>query len=231
MKVCTDACLFGAVLADKFSTSSAEHYLRDTNHRMPVNILDIGTGTGLLPLMFAQKCSAYIDAIEIDELACSQAKENIISSKWAERINVIHADVTHYKFDTKYHVIISNPPFFENDLVSSNAAANMARHHHSLTLSVLIETVAAIILPGGIFAVLLPFHRTGYFTGVAASSGLHLHSKINVRQSASHPFFRSILFMSNTKPVEFSETTLVIREGEFYSTKFMSLLGDFYLQL
>src|SRR5882724_12429409 len=103
MKVTTDASLFGAWAEE--SVRSREPGVR--------NILDIGTGTGLLSLMLAQRINADIDAIEIDEAAAEQAIENTEASAWKERITVINADAKNYSFPKKYDCIISNPPFYE----------------------------------------------------------------------------------------------------------------------
>ena len=106
MKVCTDAGIFGAWVA---------------NCQLPVaNCLDIGTGTGVLSLMFAQKnANAIIDAIEIEENAFDQAKENFLISKWSDRLNIFHTDAKDFVSEKKYDLIISNPPFYENELQST----------------------------------------------------------------------------------------------------------------
>src|SRR5437868_5022622 len=122
MKVCTDACLFGAYIANELQS-------------IPVNtILDIGAGTGLLSLMLAQKTTAVIDAVEIDNAAFEQAKENIAASPWKEKINTYHADISTFKTGKRYEHIISNPPFFEDDLRSNDEKKNFAKHDSSLTL-------------------------------------------------------------------------------------------------
>ena len=107
MKVCTDSCLFGAWIAAKI----AKRYLD------PKRILDIGTGTGLLSLLLAQKTDARIDAVEIAGEAFNQSKENFSASPWSEKITAYHADIKSWNAPSKYDLLICNPPFFENDLL------------------------------------------------------------------------------------------------------------------
>ena len=155
MKVCTDACLFGAYVADQVKTKAAN------------NILDIGTGTGLLSLMLAQRVPALIDAVEIDEAAYQQAKENFEQSPWKERLFAFNTDVTKFETEKKYDCIISNPPFFENDLKSNDSNKNNAKHDTSLSLDKLLQVVKKLLNDDGIFAVLLPYHRVEYFIATA----------------------------------------------------------------
>src|ERR1700749_3701473 len=113
MKVCTDACIFGAFAAN---------IVRRTSNI--IRILDIGTGTGLLSLMLAQQADVIIDAIEIDADAYQQAQDNFTASPWKERLTVINKDILAFTVNKKYDGIISNPPFFENDLLSDNQEKN-----------------------------------------------------------------------------------------------------------
>src|SRR5690242_18924742 len=106
MKVCTDSCLFGAWIAKKIE----DKILR------PEYILDIGSGTGLLTLMLAQKSPAIIDAVEIDENSFEQTMINSQNSHWKDRLNIFHADIKTWGVEKQYDLIISIPPFFENDL-------------------------------------------------------------------------------------------------------------------
>lgn len=218
MKVCTDACLFGALAAeDKLQFSTC---------------LDIGTGTGLLSLMLAQKNSGItIDAVEIDAEASRQAKENFDSSPWSSRLTVFNTDVLNFHSGKKYECIISNPPFFENDLWSPDTEKNKAKHDAGFNLLQLLEIVSRYLKAAGTFAVLLPHHRIYYFKKLAAGQGLHVNKQILVRQTVNHDPFRGILFFGLKKTnTVFSDMSIKDAEGN-YTGDFIAALKDYYLHL
>ena len=219
MKVCTDACLFGALVANR--------------NMQAANCLDIGTGTGLLSLMVVQKNNAVkIDAIEIDTAAAEQATENITASPWANNIQVFKEDILTFSSGSKkYDCIISNPPFFEDDLQSSDKAKNSAKHNTALSLLQLLQVVDNCLNPDGIFAVLLPYHRVAYFAEASKKLGLHLTKQVLVKQTLKHKFFRGILFFSR-KEIEPELNEIIIKDTDHnYTPQFSAALKDFYLFL
>lgn len=219
MKVCTDSCLFGAWVADKIQKKIIE----------PATILDIGSGTGLLSLMTAQKSNAKIDAVEINENAYLQTKENFKASKYKERLQAINADVKHWNGNKKYDLIISNPPFFENDLPSANQNKNFAKHHYGLTLNELMDLIKSRLAKDGNFSVLLPFHRMSYFKKLANEKEFYLKDELLVRQAPTHAPFRVMLFYG-TKSEAFASDELIIKgEDGGYTAPFSLLLRDYYL--
>ena len=224
MKVCTDACLFGA-LAAHYGTFAGPN-------GQTVNCLEIGTGTGLLSLMIAQKSAAIkIDAVEINTEAAVQAAENITASPWAASIQIFNEDILSFSPAKKYDCIISNPPFFEDDLQSADAAKNTAKHNTSLSLLPLLQVVDSLLTADGFFAMLLPYHRVAYFIEASAKMGLHLSKQILVRQTINHTFFRGILFFSRKK-VEPTLNEIVIKDAEHnYTAAFTAALRDYYLFL
>lgn len=220
MKVCTDACLFGAWVADKIKHSTIN------------NTLDIGCGTGLLSLMLAQKINTVIDAVEINNDAAMQASENISVTPWVKNIKVVNISLQDFIPSKKYDLIISNPPFYENDLRSGNENKDAAKHDATLRLDELLSFVNINMEEDGVLALLLPFHRTGYFERLANESGLFIIEQLLVRQSPKHDHFRSLLLLSKANPVLTTVNELCIHDHERnYTDEFQNLLRDYYLIL
>ena len=218
MKVCTDACIFGAWFAEKIPSSSS--------------VLDIGSGTGLLMLMLAQKNRAAIDGIELDLAAFKQLKENIESSRWKSSLQAFPGDVRHFSFPYKYDFIITNPPFFEGDLPSPAEEMNMAKHSRFLTLEELVRVIDHNLDQSGFFGILLPYHRTDEFEALALRHQFHLEEKLLVKQSEHHSYFRSILQFSRNRSNFSTTSELTIQRGEGrYTEEFAELLKDYYLYL
>jgi tRNA1Val (adenine37-N6)-methyltransferase len=221
MKVCTDACIFGAFVAEKVSCS----LLPDAG------CLEVGAGTGLLSLMYAQKNpNATIDAVEIEENAYKQAKENFALSNWNDRLKIFHTDAKNFVSHKKYDLIISNPPFYENESSSKEKNKNVAKHDEGLTLKDLISIIKTHLATTGSFAVLLPYHRIKYFESLVRENNFFLKEKLLVRQTPAHNFFRGILFFSNYK-TDLVAKELTIKNKNSYTEEFMALLKDYYLKL
>ena len=218
MKICTDACLFGASISHH-----NPHYKK---------ALDIGTGTGLLSLMFAQKnvdCS--IDAIEIDKDAYEQAKDNIELTDWRNNITVYLDDIKTFRPSYKYDIIFSNPPFFINDLKSNNSQRNIAMHSSLLTYNELIENVIRLLESSGVFCVLIPFSNESIFIKTANEKLLFVNKIGRVKQTSNHSYFRSIISFSRNE-TNISEHEIVIKNTtDNYSDEFINLLSEYYLYL
>jgi len=219
MKVTTDACLFGAIVANEIENKNLPH------------LLDIGAGTGLLTLMTAQKTVAFIDAVEIDEAAYQQAKANLADSPWKARLTITNEDVKEFIADKKYDLIISNPPFYENYLRSANEQKNAAKHTGTLNFEELTTVVSNNLNTDGRFAVLLPYAAVEIFIAAANNTGLYLTKKILAKQTPKHNYFRGILFFKKTKQEIISEAITIKDEDNNYTTAFISLLKDYYLNL
>ena len=224
MKVTTDGCLFGAWVAKLVH-----------NDKMKVDsILDIGTGTGLLTLMLGQQTNASIDAIEIDKEAAEQAKENVLNSPWADKISIIYGDVKEFSGKQQYDVIVSNPPFYENELKSDNNKKNKAHHDESLLLNDLAAIIQRNLKPQGVFYLLLPYKRNHEIETCIANNKLAILHKTFVKQSTKHNYFRILLsgkHFENNKE-DFDTTEIAIRnEKQEYTPEFIALLTNYYLYL
>jgi tRNA1Val (adenine37-N6)-methyltransferase len=219
MKVCTDACILGAWFADK-----APAYAR---------VLDIGSGTGLLMLMLAQKQKGEIIGIEIDLDAFRQLKENLSQSPWRKMFKAFPGDVRSFRFAEKFDFIISNPPFFENDLPASGIAANLARHSKELTLLDLLAAIDNNLSPEGAFGILLPNHRSAWFEEQAASTyGFIVREKLLIRQTPRNEIFRAILCLSRHRDRFVPVSELTIKDdSDNYTPEFIELMKDYYLYL
>jgi tRNA1Val (adenine37-N6)-methyltransferase len=202
MKVCTDACLFGAWVANELRNEKIDR------------ILDVGAGTGLLSLMLAQVSSAMIDAVEIDDDAFDQAKENFNTSPWKERLSVFHTAIQEFAPAFKYDLIISNPPFYQHDLKSDDNRRNIALHGTTLTFDELLICFRRLLKPGGKAAVLIPFNRSEKFEKQIAGTGYSPHKKMNVRQSVNHDFFRSMYILSDSNALP-DEKEIAVGNDEF----------------
>lgn len=215
MKVCTDACILGAWFARKVPNYAT--------------ILDIGAGTGLQMLMLAQQTKARIHGIEIDLDAFRQLKDNVDHSPWKSSITIFPGDVRRYQFPHSYDFIISNPPFFEGDLVSGNAGKDAAKHSTTLSLQQLLETIDQWLSDSGSFGLLIPFHRLQEVKEIAVPLGFHLHETLLVQQTTTHNWFRAIVQFSRTPDPSPTEHTLSIKVDGDYTPEFRELLKDYYL--
>ncbi len=220
MKVCTDSCLFGAVIADQLHRGILQAQ----------TILDIGGGTGLLSLMAAQKCNAHIDAVEIEENACAQMNENFLASPFSERLHAYHADIKSFT-EKKYDLTISNPPFFEEDLKGEDAAGSLAMHDTGLVLYELWFEIKRRLNPNGNFSILIPYRRQDFTENLIAKSGGAVTEKIFILHSERKPPFRIILKGNLGIPLPTKNSRLVISKEKHYTDEFISLLKDYYLYL
>ncbi|MEO6584211.1 MAG: methyltransferase [Ferruginibacter sp.] len=219
MKVCTDACLFGA-----WSVKMIIKYKPEAQ-----NILDIGTGTGLLTLMVAQKVAATFTAIEIKEAAAQQAGENFEASPWGGKILLMQGDIRKVETEQRFDCIICNPPFYEHDLSSNNQSKNAAMHSSELGFSELIPLIARYLNKDGIAIVLVPFKRESYFAALAKQFDFFLAECMRVKQTPQHSFFRTMFVLSHTAQAE-TMTEIVIKDlSSEYTDDFKDLLKDYYL--
>ncbi len=223
MKVTTDGCLFGSFIPTH------------SNEKENLKVLDIGTGTGLLSLMIAQKKQqALIDAIEIDKDAFEQAAANITTSPWSDRIKVIHADVREFESETQYDAIISNPPFYEKELKAGDEKKNIAHHNEGLLFSELLSVIKKMLSRDGTFYLLLPYKRHEEVKALLTENDLAIQQMTFVRQSVAHDYFRIMLagkFKNTTSAETMIDEISIKEDSDQYTPAFVSLLKDYYLHL
>lgn len=222
MKVCTDSCLLGAIAAGQIENEILKSE----------SILDIGAGTGLLSLMLAQKSNATIDAVEINDSAFDQMEENFKNSPWSKYLHPIYADILDFHPDKKYDLIISNPPFFENDLKGKDQHRSVAMHDEGLKLAQLVHEIKRLINPEGTFIILTAHSRMEDLKYFLEKAGAYIHEEIAVRQTPVHEVFRNIVIGTfYKKPEKVLLKEIVIKEGDVYSADFTDLLKDYYEKL
>jgi tRNA1Val (adenine37-N6)-methyltransferase len=217
MKVSTDACMQGAWTPAPSSIKTA---------------LDIGTGTGLLSLMLAQRNAVMkIDAVEIDPSAAEQAAENIAVSPWRDRIALIKADVRKYAFEKKYDLIICNPPFFINSLLSDKAERNLARHNLSLSFEDLLDVIKTNLNEEGYASILLPSAEHKIWKSLVAAKNWQINRELHIIPRAGQAANRVVSLCTHGQTTEITEEVLVIRDHtNHYTQEFRQLLSPFYLK-
>lgn len=218
MKVCTDSCLFGALI-------SASH---------PDTILDIGTGSGLLSLMLAQKYpNSKVTAVEIDEGAYIDAKANFNLSKFDNIITPFHESIQEFslKTESKFDLIVSNPPFFHNNLKSSEINKNIAKHSLELSFDELSEIVNSHLSEKGVFWVLLPPTEMNKFEKLMQSLNFNVSESYFFKNTINAPIIREAKAFTKCLDIDLISETVIIKTDNksVYTERYMELLRDFYL--
>ena len=222
MKIGTDGILLGAWV-------QAEQ---------PQRILDIGTGTGLIALMMAQRFpNAVIDAVEIEPNAAEQAARNFSASPWSERLNLHDQSIQSFSasglIDKAYSLIVSNPPWFVDSLKSNESSRNLARHTDSMSHDELLNSVRLLLHSAGRFAVVLPFDESTSFIHSAHERNLFCRRQCHVRSKPGQPPHRILLEFETVpadSPVISQELIIENEQHHDYTESFRSLTRDFYLR-
>lgn len=197
-------------------------------------ILDVGTGSGLIALMAAQRCGADIVAIDIDADAVMQARENVSKSPWRERITVQQLDARQMPdgWESGFDTVISNPPYFVEDVKSPYAGRNRARHAGELDFAGLLDSVRRVLTLDGAFSVVLPAEAASDFTALAIRRKLCVRRQTWVHTKPHIPAKRVLLEYSVSPVIRTETSHLVIENGpREYSPEFVELLKPFYLAL
>ncbi|WP_282132216.1 tRNA1(Val) (adenine(37)-N6)-methyltransferase [Cellulophaga baltica] len=226
MKIGTDGVLLGAWA----SVNNSMH-----------TILDIGTGTGVIALMLAQRSIAdTIEAIELDGDAFEQCTDNFEASDWRDRLFCFHAGfdefVDEYTEEEPeeaelYDLIVSNPPFYSEEVSSGNDARDQARQNSSLPFDELVAGVSKLLSPTGVFATIIPYKEEENFIALALENNLYPNRITQVRGTENTEIKRSLLEFSLTES-EYTPKELIIElERNVYTKEYIELTIDFYLKM
>ena len=215
MKVNTDGVLLGAWADVAQST----------------NILDIGTGTGVIALMLAQKnLSATIDAIDLDRDAFLQAKENFERSGWHQRLKAIQCSLQNYAIERRYDIIISNPPYFIDDFKTSNEQKNIAKHSTALTYEELIIGISRLLSDYGKVFLSIPVFNVERMQRIASQQNLFSIKLTEIIAVEGKLPYLALMQLARQQQV-LSKSTITIKDGKGdFTSEYMELTKDFYLK-
>ena len=216
MKVGTDGVLLGAWV--------------DVQNEQ--KILDIGTGTGVIALMMAQRTSGKVTGIEIEKNAAEEAELNCKNSPWPERFEIEHVSFQEFliKSNTKFDLIVSNPPFFTNDKKSKDNNLSIAKHSDFLSFSDLLNGSEKLLTGDGKLAIILPVIQAKKLTEMANVIGLHLVRLTEVKPTPEKETNRYMMEFSKKNTGLRSDCLTVFEKGgKHFSTPYKNLTKDFYL--
>ena len=195
-------------------------------------VLDIGTGCGLIPLMLSQKGIKSADAVEIDRESCEEAAQNFSNSAWKSRLSAIHTDIKSYsgKCEKKYDLIVSNPPFFFGDNIPEKAKKGLARHTNTLSYNDLLVSVKRLLKPDGRFALVLPARESVTFLKEAENQGFYLQKLMKIVPIEGREPNRINMQLVVNQVNDAVEETFVLRHADHsFTVEYKDFLKDFYL--
>jgi tRNA1Val (adenine37-N6)-methyltransferase len=214
MKVGTDGVLLGAW----------------TNATDPKTILDIGSGTGLISLMMAQRFEqAKIYSIEINEDAALESAFNFNESEWNDRLQVFHKSFSDFQSDLKFDLIISNPPFFSEKTKPNSDKRKLARHDDSLSLNALIIKSEKMLNKNGIIGLVFPFDQFDELKNLIDKIPLYINRICLVKGNRNRPVKRLLIELSKQKKEVKEEELIIEQKRHQYTDEYISLCKDFYL--
>lgn len=220
MKIGTDGVLLGAWTSIKNN---------------PFSILDIGTGTGVIALMLAQRCQAeQIDALEIDEEAYEQSVDNFENSPWSDRLFCFHAGLDEFieEPEDEYDLIVSNPPFYSEDYKTESDQRDKARFQDAMPFDDLIEAAALLLSENGILSIIIPFKEEEQFLALAKESELYPMKITRVKGTPITETKRSLMAFGRTEISHIEIDELIIETARhIYTPQYIELTKDFYLKM
>jgi tRNA1Val (adenine37-N6)-methyltransferase len=216
MKVGTDGVLLGASV-------------RVANSR---RVLDIGTGTGLVALMLAQRCpEADITAVEIVQEAALQARENVAESPWNNRIHVVQSDFKEFASDARFDTIVSNPPYFVGSLLPPDKHRTSARHTTELDYTTLLSHAAELLTPDGEITLIIPTMILDEVERIGQQFSLHSVRRLSVVTRHGVEPKRTVVTLSYRSESCEEQTLCMEDENRLFTDEYRRLVGDFYLNI
>ncbi|REH54488.1 tRNA1Val (adenine37-N6)-methyltransferase [Tenacibaculum gallaicum] len=203
----------------------------------PDTILDVGSGTGVISLMLAQRSDAMtIDAVEVDESAYEQTVENFEQSAWGDRLFCYNASFVEFveemaEEEEEYDIIISNPPFYTDDYETEDVARNKARFTSSLSFEELVQGVSEILSENGRFSSIIPFKEERNFIKLAEKHNLYVNRTCRVKGNPTSEIKRSLLEFSFTEATVQEEELIIETKRHQYTDAYINLTKDFYLKM
>lgn len=214
MKINTDGVLLAAV----------------AEHMHPTHILDIGTGTGVIALMMAQRFpDAAVDAVEIDAFSAQTAGLNFNNSPFAERLSIYHSDILNFSPETEYDLIVSNPPYFVNDLKSELLQKQIARHADEDFFGKLLRKVSGLLSGSGLFWFILPVKQADWMIAQGVLHQLYPSKIIAVHSDEQKPVIRKIVCLQFGHSAVSEEHFYIYADQNVYTDAYKRLLKDFFL--
>jgi tRNA1Val (adenine37-N6)-methyltransferase len=195
-------------------------------------ILDIGTGSGVIALMLAQRTppEVKIDAIEMQEDDATQARENVNKSPWPNKVNVVHTAIQNFYPERQFDLIVSNPPYFINSWLPPDENRGKARHSTTLTFSDILDAVRRLLNSTGRFAVVLPFTEGKEFVRLAGALGFYATRKLTFQSRKNKPIERLLLEFARTEGEVKTEEVFLYKSDEQWTDEYKALTRDFYLK-
>ena len=193
-------------------------------------VLDIGTGTGLIALMAAQRGAGRVTAVEIDREAAEQARQNVTGSPWADSVKVECADIASFVAESRFDRIVCNPPYFRDSLRSPDSGRNTARHNDALSYETLASCAAKLLADDGMLCLVLPYDSVSEFVKCAAVQGLDLCIRTDVVTAPGKEPKRSLVaFKRNSPSLKTSVLEICGSDGN-ETAGYVELVRDFYLK-
>lgn len=193
-------------------------------------ILDVGTGTGLIALLMAQRFpNATLEAIDVEESACKQAEENFLNSPFSDRLQVFHTSLQTFQPNSQYDAIVCNPPYFVDSLKNPDIKRSIARHTDALPFKSLFHHAARLLKPEGEFSIIIPVENIAAVLAESYISGFFTSKTTWIKTTANKPAKRALLaFSKSNTPTEEHHVSL-LDEHNMKSKWYRELTEDFYL--